>query len=86
MTDITGLDKVELLHALWVNTKPMCGKTWMPWDREMAILTVDRTPIGYFYGRYIKSDLMNDTVDTSAYNREHGEGAFERIVQQFRDM
>ena len=84
--DITGIDKVELLHNLWQNMKPAAffgGMDGPAFDRELAKEAVKKY-IDYFCGRCIKSDLSKDSVDPWLYDRDAGAGSFERIVQKIK--
>ena len=71
MTSIANLDKVELLHALWLNTKPAAffgsgpGPTF---DRAKAKDAIERGRIDYFCGRPIKTDLKGDTASFNSYD------------------
>lgn len=88
--DISGIDKVSLLHALWKNSKPaiffsMNNATPPPFDNEKAMTAVQKY-INYYDGRCIKCDLSGDTVDPRLYDRDFGSGAVQRIVDQLRQQ
>ena len=91
MTDISGLDKVELLSQLWQNNKPASFfKTTtlvMPpsFDRKRAEAAVTEDYIDYFCGRCIKCDLSGDTVNPWGYDRDMGQGSFDRVVSRMRE-
>lgn len=84
---IAGLDKVELLHALWnespvaafFSTRDAAGIEVPVFDWEMAAYDVLGS-IGYFQGRCIKMDLSGDMVDPSGYDRQNGPGAAARVI------
>ena len=87
--DISGLDKVELLHELWENTRPAAFfhhvEHMAPhYDAELAADAV-RQHIDYFCGRCIKTDLTQDTVNPYLYDRDAGAGAFARIVTKMKE-
>ena len=81
--NIRGLDKVNLLRALWENQKPaafftMTGRLPPLFDPNEATKAV-KSYIDYFCGRAIKSDLSGDEVDPYGYDRDTNEGAFAKI-------
>ncbi len=82
--DIKGINKVKLLKALWSNMKPaaffyMSGIPSPSFDDTDAGSAVKKY-IDYFCGRNIKCDLSGNTVDPSGYDRDAGNGAFQKIV------
>ena len=82
---IKGIDKVKLLKALWDHAKPaaffaMYGQPSLGWDASAAKEAV-RSTIDYFCGRCIKTDLSGDIADPSLYDRDWGEGSFQKIVK-----
>lgn len=87
--DIAGLNKVELLRALWdgqVVARFFEGRN-IPhpiWDSVVATEAVDRGYIDYFQGRCIKTNLSGDTVDATKYDDDAGVGAMARIVRALR--
>lgn len=86
--DISGLNKVTLLNALWRNMQPAAffpyRNTNPPaFDNTLASVVVERY-IDYFCGRAIKSDLSGDTAQSDMYDRDAGEGAFQRVVDSLR--
>jgi len=86
--NIAGLDKVALLNALWTNSKPavfctFSGMTPPSFDSAQAQEAVIKY-IDYFCGRLIKSDLTSECVDPCGYDRDYGQGAFQRVVNSLR--
>ncbi|CEP03661.1 unnamed protein product (mitochondrion) [Plasmodiophora brassicae] len=86
--DIRGIDKVELLHALWQNRKPALyfygsGAPAPAFDHAKAGGAVLRH-IDYFEGRCIKTDLSGNTANAWFYDHDTGPGTFQRIVQELR--
>lgn len=74
MTDVSGIDKVVLLKALWENQVvaaffSMNGIPPPPFDDELAKASVSK-PIDYFCGRAIKTDLSKDMIDFWLYDRD----------------
>ncbi len=96
--DVSDLDQYRLIKALWSNMKP--ASFFNSFTAMTAGLTppnepsneeIDRTfqsgkYIDYLAGRCIKTDFNDLTsVNTRLYNRDAGEGAFERIVESLRN-
>jgi hypothetical protein len=84
--DISKVDKVKLLKALWVNATPAIffqqfGVTPPSFDEEGAKDAVKKY-IDYYNGRCIKTDLSQNTARPNGYDRDYGEGSFARIVRQ----
>ena len=83
--DITGLDKVKLLHELWngqiiasfFTFKPTMAPKFKEEEAHQAV----QGYIDYFCGRCIKTDLTKDSVSPRMYDRDAGTGAFMRAVQ-----
>lgn len=90
MVDIKGINKAELLAALYNNSKPLglgilhYTPENMTKEEAEEILKED-TYIDYLKGRVMKVDLSKDQFDTYLYNRDNGEGAAERIVEQLKE-
>jgi hypothetical protein len=86
--NISGLDKVKLLHELW-NSQIIAsyfsinGVTPPEFDEEAALDAVKK-PIDYFSGRLIKTDLSKDFIKPDQYDRDAGEGKFASIVAGLR--
>lgn len=82
-TDISGLDKVELLEALWKNQKEAAffnGFNTAPaFDREQAKKAVKKS-IDYFCGRSIKLDLSKDKVNFQWYDRDSKKAGAEVVA------
>jgi len=88
--DISGIDKVELLHQLWDNMKPASFFKNIPgmvpeFDFESAKSAVSRGYVDYFSGRCIKTDLRGDTAHPNMYDRDAGVGAFAKIVAGLKE-
>ena len=86
--NISGLSKVDLLERLWTRIKPATFFAFNPsaapsFNKEEAKKAVE-VYIDYFCGRCIKSDLSGDTAYTFLYNRNAGNGAFEKVVEGMR--
>jgi hypothetical protein len=86
--DISGIDKVTLLYALWSNVSPAIFydmKFIVPpsFDRSRAARAVQQY-IDYYDGRCIKTDLSGNSVNPYLYDRDAGQGAFARVVAGLR--
>lgn len=92
VVDIQGLDKMQLLRALWKNQKPaiyfaMSGKRPPDFDEAEAKQALEGEQggcIDYLCGRAIKCDLSGDLVDPSAYDKLIGFGMFAAIVRALK--
>ncbi len=91
MVDVTGIDRNEILHALWKNSKPAAFFDNIP-DAAPAYRPIKKEEIqyggyvDYHCGRLIKSDVFGEsnTIDPHGYDRDYGQGAFERVVNSLR--
>lgn len=92
--DIHGLDKAELLAALYNNSKVIgigallaaAGRS-PPMSKERAAELITGDPEQYFdylSGRVMKVGIGRDVLSTRLYNRDVGEGAAERVVATLR--
>jgi hypothetical protein len=89
--DITGIDKVELLTALWLNSKPAAFYTFnyqvdVPGFSKQEAKEAVKKYIDYFCGRCIKMDLSGDTTDVYSYERDFGKGSVAGIVAELRSQ
>jgi hypothetical protein len=86
LVDITGLDKVAVLRALWEPSRVasfLAGLPCPPFHNAAARALV-QDYIDYFQGRVIKMDLRGDAIDPRLYDRDNGAGAAERAVATLR--
>ena len=87
--DITRIDKVLLLKTLWVNAKPaaffdsLAAPDPPGWNEASAKVAVTKY-IDYFQGRCIKADLSKDVVTHQLYERDWGQGKFEKSVNSLK--
>jgi len=86
--NIKGIDRVQLLKALWEKSEPnpyftKHGIPPPPWNNKKAIQAV-RDYIDYFQGRFIHSDLSMDIIDSENYDDKYGPGTFQRIVDEVK--
>lgn len=98
--DIEGLDKGELLAALYnaaspqgrglLQTKPgvmtpgEAREKLAVGHNDMGLPCCEPFYFDYLYGRPLKVDLKGSTLDTRLYNRDQGEGKAERVVWVLR--
>lgn len=95
--DISGLNKKELVKELHKNARP---REFDIIQRELgsfkpglgdlsdeeAEAAVHQGKLDYLKGRAMKIEISGDKLlDAWLYNREHGEGAAEAIVQRLRN-
>lgn len=90
VVDISGLDKVEVLRALYAKSKDLgMGRlAFVPGDLDYneakEILDSQRGYVDYLKGRVMKVDLKGDTLSTRMFNRDNGDGAAEAIIKNLR--
>ena len=87
--DITGLNKVELLHELWCGQKlagffEQMSQCAPPFDELEANVAVRNGYIDYFCGRCIKTDLSKDIISPRLYDRDAGDNSFMRAVEKVK--
>lgn len=88
--DIKGLDKAEVLLALY-NGSHCQGLGFLQaldtYTLEDAKRDLKESIDGYFdylHGRVLKVDLSGDSFDSWLYDRDCGEGAAERVINELR--
>ena len=93
LIDIKGLDKAEVLLALY-NGSHVQGLGFLQAVDDYTIVDA-RNDLklhlgecgGYFdylHGRVLKVDLSKDEFDDWLYDRDNGEGAAKRIIDELR--
>lgn len=90
MIDIKGLDKLEVLQALYQGARPQ-GMGFIHFApgplTEEELETIGRqmgsgyTYFDYLKGRVMKVDLDKDVLDPRLYDRDNGSGAARRALQ-----
>lgn len=89
--DISGLDKLEVVHALWAMARP--APTFL--DRKLAtpsfdqatakaVLESGRPYFDYLCGRALKTDFSGSLLDPRLYDRDHGAGTVQKVVDILR--
>lgn len=90
MVDIKGLDKAEVLVALWNNSCEV-GLSFNPSGKPLTVKKARKIIKGQYYrfdyceGRLIKCDLSGDKFDPWLYDRENGPGAAQRAIDALRE-
>jgi hypothetical protein len=86
--DISNLSKAEVLAALYNASKPL-GLGWlqatlqpMTTQEAQTILDQGQTYFDYLKGRVMKIDLSGDTLTPRLYDRDNGQGAAARALEQ----
>lgn len=82
---VADIDRTELVRALWNNAKPAAyfkSPALAPSLDEMELnKEVARGhKIDYLGGRAIKISFQGDSVDPSEYDKYHGQGSFQKVV------
>lgn len=88
MINIKGLDKAQVLLALWNHSKGM-GNAWMSNPQNEALTLEEAaehlsktTYVDYIKGRVIKCELGEDTLDPRLYDRDNGNGAALQAIER----
>ena len=100
--DITGLDKAEVLAALYNNSKQQGmgfmhsrGASGMTPEQAAEELKAATREIGegktsayfdYLHGRVMKIQLSGDSLDPWGYDRDNGQGAAARALQPLLEL
>lgn len=85
---IKGLDKAEVLAALYNNSQPLGMGFLAPGHSEQLSVEVAKAIIretddlyfDYLRGRVMKVDLNGDEFDPRLYDRDNGSGAAQRAL------
>lgn len=90
MVDIKGLNKAEVLAALYNNSKPL-GLGFLHFDpMDMTVAEAEEilnqtTYFDYLKGRVMKVDLSSDdSFEEWLYDRDNGKGAAQRVIDSLR--
>jgi len=90
--DVKGIDKAELLAALYNNSQPL-GMGFLvakaePMTKAAAQAVLDNqagdTYFDYLQGRVMKIDIGGDTLNTWGYDRDNGAGSVARVVADLK--
>lgn len=84
--DISGMDKAEVLAALYNDSKPL-GLGFIDFDPQpmsadeaRTILDSGQTYFDYLKGRVMKVDLSGASLNPWLYDRDNGHGAAARAL------
>ena len=90
MIDITGVDKADVLAALYNASRPQ-GLGFMQYDpkpmtkEEAEALLAERSRFDYLKGRVIKITFKGEEIDPQWYDLDNGLGAAERAISALRE-
>lgn len=92
MINIKGLDKAEVLKALY-DRSHIQGMGWLQAVPD-GFVTVEHcrellhedTYFDYLYGRVLKVDLSGDEFDERLYDRDCGAGAARQAINKLRNI
>ncbi len=88
--NITGLDKADVLCALYNNARPLglgfLQATEGPLSKEDALAIIERQGLYFDYvrGRPLKVDLSGDSFRGWGYDRDQGEGRAAETIDALR--
>lgn len=89
--DISGLDKLQVLKALWMRSVPAAFFKDFPmmipgFDEKQAKAQLEKPYpyFDYFCGRCIKTSFSTSELDSYLYDRDYGKGAMEKVVADLR--
>lgn len=87
---IAGLDKAELLVALYARSKVRGMGFLQARDAPLTVtearqLLVRSTRFDYLLGRVMKVDLSSDTLWPRLYDRDNGYGAAQEVVTKLQE-
>jgi hypothetical protein len=86
---LEGLDKGEVLAALYNASRPL-GMGFLHYDpkpmtaEEGAGILATSLYFDYLRGRVMKIDLSGDELEVWLYDRDNGEGAAARVIEELR--
>lgn len=86
MIQLTGLNKADVLAALYNASKPQ-GMGFLHYDpkpmtqQEADALLKQITYFDYLKGRVMKVDLSKDVLDPWGYDRDNGQGAAQKAIE-----
>lgn len=91
LVNVEGIDRKVLLRKLWENAKPASFFTLQDipspaFSLEIALGQLQSNGVyaDYICGRCIKTNVFakEDTIDGRLYDREYGQGSFQKVVNQ----
>lgn len=88
MIDISTLNKADVLAALYNASQPL-GLGFLHFDPEpmtgeqaQEILDSSNGYFDYLKGRVMKIDLSTNQLNPRLYDRDNGEGAAQKVINQ----
>lgn len=91
MVDIKGLPKEKVFAALYNNAKPQglgflhYDPKPMTYEEAKDILNSENNHyFDYFKGRVMKINISTDEIDERLYDRDNGEGACSRAIEELK--
>ena len=86
---ISGLNKAEVLVALYNHSRSQGLGVFMDGGQAMSPeaasqLLKGRSRFDYVGGRVLKVDLSGDDFDPYLYDRDNGNGAAQRVINNLR--
>ncbi|MCC6598430.1 MAG: hypothetical protein IT559_06540 [Alphaproteobacteria bacterium] len=89
--NITGMDKAELLAALYNNSKPLglgflqADPNPMTRDEAAEIIREQGLYFDYLKGRVMKINLEGDVLNPRGYDRDNGQGSVATVVSNLKN-
>ena len=87
--DVTGLDKVEVLRALYARAKPL-GMGFihfvegpLPLHEAQAAVR-QQTYFDYLKGRVMKVDISGDSINPRPFDRDNGVGSAAAAIAELK--
>ncbi|EFQ97285.1 hypothetical protein MGYG_00326 [Nannizzia gypsea CBS 118893] len=85
LVDITGLDKVKLMLALYEKAcRSMYDVGHLSAEEARCMFDKQKGNFDYVNGRCFKCNLSGDFVSPWGYDRDAGKGRFEEVVTELR--
>lgn len=89
--DIKGLDKAEILAALFNASRPLGLGFLQSYQEEMTVseaqeLLEKSYSFDYVRGRVMKINLSTNELRTHLYNRDNGDMAAELVIENLRSL
>lgn len=88
--DITGLDKLRVLRALWEHSKPASFFQHMP-QNIIPKFSIHEAQdlllygyVDYCCGRLIKTNFKTNMLNPAMYDREFGFGSMQKIIDELK--
>jgi len=92
MISLNGLDKADVLAALYNASRPLgmgnlhYDPKEMTRDEAQSHLRPGENYFDYLKGRVMKVDLSGEMLDPWLYDRDNGEGAAAAVIERLRAL